>query len=173
MKISNQIGVYSVNHILKILKIISNAGLKVSDELTIKNNPTLSGPRYIPSSRTIFLHTKISGDYYQQVTYQFSHEIMHHIVYEKANINFYTEKQKNAGEILSTAFSFYVLWKFASDESWDKYLQMEIQGLKNGTGLYSEFCDEILEEFELFKLDEGNILLSIDNAIKELIEVSK
>lgn len=173
VKISNEIGEHSINHILKVLGILSKINLRVNEELTVENNSSLSGPWYIPNSLTIFLHTNISGDYYQQVTYQFAHEVMHHIVYEKANINFYTEKQKDMGEILSTAFSFYVLSRFILNKSWDEYLQSEIQRLKDGTSLYSKFCDEILNEFELFNLDQNNILISIDKAVKELIAVSK
>ena len=77
--------------------------------LNVENQKDALTPIFHAETNTIFLHTSPQHNYYQQITYQFSHEAIHHLINNKLGIVTYNNDYIKSAEILCSAFSLYVI----------------------------------------------------------------
>lgn len=125
-------------------------------------------PLYSPSYNAIFLSINIEETSNDQIIFQLSHEIIHKMIYEIANIHKYIDVEKKKSEVICTAFSLYSLFICK------KYIYLENYLSKKPWNLYDYWRDEIIEVFNsLVNNFDNEIIQKISDAVTELKEIHK
>ncbi len=128
--VENKIVDETINLLSQKISLLDVGAFRIKNAAFWKKDPW-----YRVNNNTIYLaiNPKKTSNY--QKIYQFSHEIIHHIIYQKeGKTKKYDGKFSNAHEKLALAFSYYALDYFFEDNT---YLDREIENVGNANDNYS------------------------------------
>lgn len=114
---------------------------KINRDCTIKYGDK-NDPFYHVETKTIHLLTDKEKCYYMQIINQIAHELVHHIISEKLNIEKYDYIEHKEEEVLCSAYSLYVICLL----KWTDYLSDSLVDLFLNHK-YKKWAPEILETY--------------------------
>lgn len=158
MKILN-INPNSNKAISDVFDLVNHLKLKYCKELIIDNSYSMAGcASYDVTTKTILLNIDPNLSNNEEVVRQLSHELMHHIVCERAGIK--TDIQPNQDETMFyVAFSLFVLTRTGYDEC----VRKGMDDLHEGRSEYSKWSKTILDLFVQFLLENDSLNAKIES----------
>ena len=155
----NSIG--NINELLE--RFLNYFGVKTNVLVAIDSNAIR--PYYDVDNKTIFLSIKNNEKDYCRITYQLSHEIIHHLVCDLANFSVKISKINKFNEIFACAFTLYFIKKIMN---WHNYYLTSLNHVKSSIFIYNRFSKEILRLFRRMSNNIGIAREIINKCVTEL-----